>query len=132
MSATEPTMPRALVVDDSRAARMMLRRMLAELGFDVVEAANGVEALREVEGGGAPDVALVDWNMPEMNGIELVRALRSDPECDPCRILMVTSESEAGRMVEALEAGADEYAMKPFTRDVIADKLALLDEQEAM
>ncbi|QBI21256.1 response regulator [Egibacter rhizosphaerae] len=117
---------RALVVDDSRTTRRILARMLDDLGFTVREASDGVEAMEDVARDGAPEVALVDWNMPRMDGLELVRELRADTAHEHCRILMVTTEAEVERLVEALDAGADEYAMKPFTKDVIADKLALL------
>jgi two-component system, chemotaxis family, chemotaxis protein CheY len=117
---------RAIIVDDSRATRMILRRLVAELGFEVCEAGHGAEALSVLADVGPVDLALVDWNMPEMNGLELVRALRADPSQAGCRIVMVTTESDIDRMVEALDAGANEYAMKPFDREVILGKLRLL------
>jgi two-component system chemotaxis response regulator CheY len=117
---------RALVVDDSKTTRMIIGRILREIGFDVVEASNGQEALTKLEEGGSADLALVDWNMPEMSGIEFVRAVRADPTHVEMKLMMVTTESEAEQVSEALEAGADEYAMKPFTKEVIQEKLALL------
>lgn len=122
---------RAMIVDDSRAVRLMLRRMLTEYGFDeCVEAGHGLEALARLdEMHGTPDVMLVDWNMPEMNGLELIRAVRSDKDNGERRdipIVMVTTESEMSQMVRALAAGATEYVMKPFTKDVIFEKLELL------
>ena len=121
----------ALIVDDSRAVRLMLRRMLTDAGFDeCTEAGHGLDALARLdEMPVPPDVVLVDWNMPEMNGLELIRAMRNDPAHDERRhipIVMVTTESESGQMVKALAAGASEYVMKPFTREVILDKLDLL------
>jgi two-component system chemotaxis response regulator CheY len=116
----------ALVVDDSRAMRMVLRRIVSGLGFDVVEAGNGQEALDAVDAGPIPDIALVDWNMPVMDGLEFVTNVRSRPELRGVTLMMVTTESEHGQIVRALAAGAHEYVIKPFTPDAIAEKLALL------
>ena len=117
---------RTLVVDDSRTMRTILRRTLAELGHhDVEEAGHGVEALARFEER-VPDLALVDWNMPVMGGRELVLALREVRAYDSARIVVVTSETSPRIVVEALRAGADEYAMKPVTADVVEAKLALL------
>jgi two-component system chemotaxis response regulator CheY len=116
----------ALVVDDSRAMRMVLRRIVSSLGFDVVEAGNGQEALDAVDAGPIPDIALVDWNMPVMDGLEFVTTVRSRPELRGVTLMMVTTESEHGQIVRALAAGAHEYIIKPFTPDAIAEKLALL------
>ena len=117
---------RALIVDDSRATRTIIKRMLTEVGFEVVEATDGVDALRRLKEIGQADVLLVDWNMPEMNGYDLVCAIRGDHQYDKVPLMMVTSETEMGQMAKALEAGANEYVMKPFTKEVIAEKLALL------
>ncbi len=118
---------RALIVDDSRATRAVLRRLLHGLSFDgIAEAGDGRQALEELSANGPADVALVDWNMPVMDGLEFVSRVRSDTANDVMRIVMVTTEADADHMVSALEAGADEYAMKPFTAAVIRDKLALL------
>jgi two-component system chemotaxis response regulator CheY len=117
---------RALVVDDSRAMRLILARVLRERGCEVVEAGDGREALLALAAGETPDVALVDWNMPVMNGLELVDAVRRDPAYQGMRIVMVTTESESSQVIRALEAGADEYLFKPFTPDAVVDKLAML------
>jgi two-component system chemotaxis response regulator CheY len=106
--------------------RLMISRYLTELGFGVAEAANGREALQCLAAGAPPAVALVDWNMPEMNGFDLICAVRADPRYRGMRIVMVTTETETSQMVRALEAGADEYVMKPFTKEVIREKLELL------
>src|SRR5579871_4898967 len=120
-------MNKALVVDDSRAIRMILSRSLGELGFDIVQAGNGREALEAMAREGlSVGLALVDWNMPEMTGIEFVRRLRSDPLYDNVLLMMVTTETETEQVAAALEAGANEYIMKPFTREAIEDKLRLL------
>jgi two-component system chemotaxis response regulator CheY len=118
---------RALIVDDSRAMRMVISRIMTELGFQTVEAANGQEAMERLSSGTPlPDVALVDWNMPVMNGIELVQALRADARFAALCIVMVTTETELSQVVRALETGANEYVMKPFTKDVLREKLELL------
>jgi two-component system, chemotaxis family, chemotaxis protein CheY len=116
----------ALVVDDSRATRSLLRQMLADLGFDVVEAGHGLDALDQLSGEHGFDVALVDWNMPEMDGLELVRAIRSERRYASLPVMMVTAETDAHAVVRALMAGADEYAMKPLDGPALRDKLALL------
>lgn len=120
-------MPKAVIVDDSKAIRMILSKTLEEVGFEVCQAANGEEALSVFEReNGSISLALVDWNMPLMNGLEFVRRLRSDPRYASVRLMMVTTETEVEQMVQALEAGANEYVMKPFTKEIIADKLRLL------
>ena len=120
-------MPRALVVDDSRAMRMILSKTLAESGFAVMQAANGREALEIMDREGpAIGLVLLDWNMPEVTGIEVVEQLRSQKAFNTVRVVMVTTETEIEQMARALEAGADEYVMKPFTREAVEDKLRLI------
>ena len=114
------------MIDDSRAIRLILGRMLKELGFEVEEAANGRDGLALLDAGLAPELVLLDWNMPEMSGIEFVTAVRQPPYSSAARVVMVTTETEVPQMVRALEAGADEYIMKPFTREAIVEKLQLL------
>jgi two-component system chemotaxis response regulator CheY len=116
----------ALVVDDSRAMRMILRRIMIEQGYEVVEAADGQEALDVLEGGARPDVALIDWNMPNVDGLELVVRIRKTPEWRSITLMMVTTESEYDQIVRALAAGAHEYVIKPFTPEAIVEKLQLL------
>jgi two-component system chemotaxis response regulator CheY len=118
---------RALVIDDSRTARAIIGQILREEGLEVVEAADGregLERLREPPGAG---LVLVDWNMPVMDGLEFIRTVRADPAHDAVRIVMVTTETEQAQVLRALEAGANEYVMKPFTREVLVAKLSLLD-----
>jgi two-component system, chemotaxis family, chemotaxis protein CheY len=117
---------RALVVDDSKALRMLMRNILKGLGFEIFEAGHGKEALDRLAAIGNIDLALVDWNMPEMNGLDFVKALRSDATKDDIKIIMVTTETEMPRMVAALEAGANEYLMKPFTKDALIEKLSMV------
>ena len=117
---------RALIVDDSRAMRTILKGILKGLGFETFEAGHGKEGLQRLLEVGAPDLALVDWNMPEMNGLEFVQAVRAQIAYEGMRLVMVTTETELARLTDALEAGASEYIMKPFTRDAILVKLDLL------
>jgi len=119
-------MGKALVVDDSKAIRMILTRILTGLGYEVLEAASGREALNviEAEKSGVA-LILLDWNMPEMNGLELLKQLRQNPAISSPVVVMVTTETEMSHMAAALEAGANEYVMKPFTRDIIVEKLQL-------
>jgi two-component system chemotaxis response regulator CheY len=118
---------RALIVDDSRTVRMIIGQILREIGMEVFEAANGIDALEQMKRNPDLELLLVDWNMPEMNGIDLVRAIRADRAYDAARILMVTSESQGEQVMQALQAGANEYLMKPFNKDILVAKLNLLD-----
>ncbi len=123
-------MAKAFVVDDSRAVRMILSRILTGLGFEVSEASNGKEALELIEAEQSPvQLVLVDWNMPEMNGLDLVKNLRRHREFESMVIVMVTTESEMDHMLAALEAGANEYVMKPFTPDILVEKLQMAGVQ---
>jgi len=117
---------RVLIIDDSRAIRMILGRDMRGLGFETFEAGNGLEALDKLQEIGAVDLALVDWNMPEMNGYEFVCAARSKAELADMRIMMVTTEAEISHMVQALEAGANEYVIKPFNKEAIEEKIRLI------
>jgi two-component system chemotaxis response regulator CheY len=118
---------RALVIDDSRAVRAIIRSILRDLGYDTVEAGDGREGLDRL--GDTPDVALVlvDWNMPVLDGLEFIKAVRARREFDAVRIVMVTTETESDQVARAMAAGANEYVMKPFTRDVLVAKLSMLD-----
>jgi len=120
-------MPKAMVIDDSRTIRLILADTLAQLGYDVCQAGNGKEALAalqaETEGVG---LILVDWNMPEMNGLDFVKHVRSDSRFSSVPLMMVTTETEMHQVTRALEAGANEYVMKPFTKEIIADKLRIM------
>ncbi len=116
----------ALVVDDSKAMRSMIANILREVGFKVTEAGNGLEALESLHNGEETQLALVDWNMPEMDGFDFVRAVRAEPAYDVVRLVMVTTTTEMDQVARALDAGANEYIMKPFTKDVILEKLDLL------
>jgi two-component system chemotaxis response regulator CheY len=117
---------RALVIDDSQAIRMLIANILKRVGFEVLEAANGREALARLAAGAPVDIAFVDWNMPELDGLAFVRAVRAEPRWAGTRLMMVTTETDTAQVVRALKAGADEYLMKPFTKDALLEKLALL------
>jgi len=117
-------MSKVMVVDDSRTIRTIIRRILIELGYEVCEAGNGIEALQVIEAERAEvKLVLADWNMPEMNGFELLQRLRQDSSLSSMKIIMVTTETEMDHMASALEAGADEYVMKPFTKEILVEKL---------
>jgi len=120
---------KALVVDDSRAIRAMLKKILSGIGYEVIEAEHGKHGLTQLESSPNVDIALVDWNMPEMNGIEFVQAVRANPAYQELALMMVTTEDDMERVVQALEAGANEYIMKPFTEEGIREKLELLGLQ---
>lgn len=117
---------RALVIDDSRAMRTILRGILESLDFEVEEAADGRQAVEILTRDRGFDIALVDWNLPEMSGLEIVNAVRKDPQLAELSLLMVTTETEFDRVTQALEAGANEYIMKPFDRAMLLDKLVIL------
>ncbi len=117
---------RALVVDDSRAIRSIIGKTVKELGFELFEAGHGKEALDRLAEVGKVDLILVDWNMPEMNGFDFLLAARGNPAWKDTVIMMVTTETEMSQMQRALEAGANEYVMKPFTKDVLREKLQLV------
>jgi two-component system, chemotaxis family, chemotaxis protein CheY len=107
--------------------RTIIGKTLREEGFEVVEATNGQEGLERLRD--CPDVGLVlvDWNMPVMNGLEFITTVRADHAYDGVRIMMVTTETEQAQVLRALAAGANEYVMKPFTREILVAKLSLLD-----
>jgi two-component system chemotaxis response regulator CheY len=109
---------KAIIVDDSRAMRTILRRALTQ--------ADGRQALEQLLESGPLDLALVDWNMPVMTGYELICEVRSRRELDGMAIMMVTTETEIDQMQRALEAGANEYVMKPFSQDILREKLLML------
>lgn len=119
-------MTHALVVDDSRAMRSLLRQVLERLGLEVSEAGDGRAAIAAISAGPLPDVTLVDWHMPVMDGLELVTEIRRHKEWRRMAIMMVTTEAEHENMVRALLAGANEYLIKPFTPDAVIEKLCIL------
>jgi len=117
---------KTLIIDDSRAVRRVIAGMMKQLGFETFEAANGVEALQRLEEIPRPDIVLVDWNMPEMNGLQFIRAVRAIPQYFDLPLMMITTETEMERMSQAFMAGVNEYVMKPFDQATLHDKLQLL------
>ena len=114
---------RALVVEDSKTIRMILCEYLRKMDIQVVEAADGREALERLKEMSAPDLVLVDWNMPVMNGIDFIRAVRELQIFDPLPLIMVTTNSESEHVGTAMEAGANEYIQKPCTFEALREKL---------
>lgn len=118
---------RALVVDDSRAMRGILSKILMRIGFEVLKAGDGLEAIAALADAVPPiDVVLSDWNMPKMNGLEFLKVVRADPRFADVVVVMVTTETHIEQIATALAAGADEYIMKPFTAEMVEDKLRML------
>ena len=115
-------MKTCLVVDDSRVIRKVARRILEELGFDVAEAADGMEAMAWCRTE-MPDAILLDWNMPLLNGLDFLRQLRQTPDGDQPVVIFCTVENDIEHIALALETGADEYIMKPFDGDILEVKL---------
>jgi len=116
---------RALIVDDSRFVRGFLRGLLEEKGITCQEAGDGQAGLKQLRSGGHFDLALIDWNMPVMNGFEMLTALRAEGFSD-LKVMMVTTEAENDFIIRALDSGADEYLMKPFDEEALTEKLNVL------
>ena len=116
-------MKQCLVVDDSRVIRKVACRILEALSFATEEAEDGAVALQACRRA-MPDVILLDWQMPNMNGIDFLRALRSEKQGHRPVVVFCTTENDVAHITEALSAGADEYIMKPFDREIIEAKLA--------
>ena len=112
-----------LIVDDSRIIRKVARRIVEALGFEVDEAADGADALAFCAAT-MPEVVLLDWNMPVMDGLTFLRRLRALPGGAAPKVLFCTIETRAERIAEALSAGADDYVMKPFDGEILQSKFA--------
>ena len=123
-------MKTCLIVDDSKVLRRITRKMLEELGFTVDEAEDGKVALEKSKVKLA-DMVLLDWNMPVMNGLEYLIALRQLPGGDQPKVVLCTTETDLANIVKAMEAGANEYIMKPFDRDILESKLVQVGLIEA-
>ena len=119
-------MYKALIIDDSKSIRMRLAQMLASLDFSVIEAEDGLDGLEKIKIMPLPDLILLDWNMPNMNGYEFLKAIKKNTAYNKILVLMVTTENEMSQVVKALEAGADEYIMKPFEEEALKDKLRIM------
>ncbi len=118
-------MKTCLVVDDSGVTRKLARKMLVSIGLEVSEAENGAVALEQCAKA-MPDMILLDWNMPVMDGMEFLRALRGSALKPQPKILFCTTESEFSKIAQALAEGADEYIMKPFDEEILSSKLRLV------
>ena len=118
-------MKTCLIVDDSKVIRKVARHILETIGFDVDEAGDGQEALDRCRTD-APDVVLLDWNMPVMSGIEFLRALGREPGGPRPKVIFCTTENGVAHIRAAIDAGADEYVMKPFDRETLERKFALV------
>jgi two-component system chemotaxis response regulator CheY len=116
----------ALVIDDSRAVRMLIGATLREQGYEVLEAGHGQEGLTQLRANVDIKLALVDWNMPVMDGLAFIEAVRKEAIWNDVKLVMVTTETEIEQVQRAMSAGANEYVMKPFTADVLVAKLSLL------
>lgn len=114
-------MKRCLIVDDSRVVRKVARRIVEDLNFAADEAADGQQALEACRSA-MPDAVLLDWNMPVMNGIDFLRALRREPGGDSPKVVFCTTENDLSHIAEAMRSGADEYIMKPFDSEIIESK----------
>jgi two-component system chemotaxis response regulator CheY len=117
---------KVLIVDDSKAMRTILKKILESVGAIVEEAGNGQEGLEKLKLVTQLDIVLVDWNMPGMSGLDFVCAVRANPHYRKLPLMMVTAETERSQMGKALAEGANEYVMKPFTKEVIQEKLKIL------
>ena len=110
-----------LLVDDSKTMRNIQKSVLSQLGYtEIEEACDGQDALSKVKAFG-PDLLLVDWNMPNMDGLSFVKAYRQDDKSTP--IIMVTTEAEKSRVIEAIKAGVNNYVVKPFTPDLLSQRI---------
>jgi two-component system, chemotaxis family, chemotaxis protein CheY len=116
-------MKTCLVVDDSRVIRKVARRILEDLAFTVEEAGDGSEALSRCRSS-MPDAILLDWNMPVMNGLEFLQALRADPGGERPVVVFCTTENDLSAISQAIESGANEYIMKPFDSEIVQSKFA--------
>jgi len=115
-----------LIVDDSKAMRTFLHHLVQQLQFDSAQAEDGCQALEVLSRTPDFDLALVDWDMPRMNGLEFVKAVRSNARYNHLKLMMVTTQNSMERVVLALEAGATDFLMKPVSQDSLADKLRVL------
>ena len=113
-----------LVVDDSSTMRRIIKNTLARLGYkDILEGADGVEGWNQMDSNPDIEMLITDWNMPEMNGLELVKKVRADARFADVPIIMVTTEGGKGEVITALKAGVNNYIVKPFTPQVLKEKL---------
>ncbi|GJM02824.1 MAG: response regulator [Rhodomicrobium sp.] len=123
-------MKQCLIVDDSSVIRKVARRIMEEANFEITEAEDGQQALEACRSQ-MPDVILLDWNMPVMDGLEFLRELRKDPCGDIPKVIFCTTENDMDHITQAIAAGANEYIMKPFDKEIIISKLKEVGMVEA-
>ena len=114
-----------LIVDDSRVVRKVARRILEDLSFTCDEAEDGKFALDAVQKK-MPDLVILDWNMPNMNGLEFLQSLRGLPNGGTPKVVMCTTENDMSHIMQAMQNGANEYIMKPFDKEIVENKLSLI------
>ncbi len=119
-------MSKALVVDDARTARLVCRKIVESLGMDVVEADNGQVALEQMQDNPDVELVLLDWNMPVMDGLTCLKEMRGNSGAPQPKVIMCTTENEMDRIASAIQAGCDEYIIKPFTEDIVREKISLV------
>jgi two-component system, chemotaxis family, chemotaxis protein CheY len=117
---------KALIIDDTKAMRTFMRYLTQELQITSAEAVDGLDALEVLKQHPDCDLALVDWDMPRMNGLEFVQAIRANRAHDNLKLMMVTTQNAMERVAQALDAGADDYLMKPVTKEALEEKLRVL------
>ena len=117
---------KALVVDDASVARKMVGRMMTELGFEVIAAEDGQDALGKLDPSSPPDAVVTDWNMPVMDGVELAKAIRTSEAYRHIPVLMISSEADPRRVAKALLSGVDEYLFKPVDAAMIRERLEIM------
>lgn len=118
---------KTLVVDDSAPMRSLIGQMLRKMGHQIIEAGNGKKALEQLKTDPEVGLVLLDWNMPEMNGMEVLDALSAkEMSARRPRVIIVSTECEVEKIIQAMERGADEYIMKPFTKEILEEKLSIL------
>lgn len=123
---------KAVVVDDARVARRLVSRIMADLGFEVIEAEHGQDALDKMDAASPPDAIVADWNMPVMDGVGLAKAVRSDENYRQIPFLMISSEADPRRVAQAILSGVDEYLFKPVDAAMIEERLAVMGVYTAM
>lgn len=118
-----------LIIDDAKAIRTFLAYLAHELSFDTIEAGDGLDALKTLTRNDPRepfDIALVDWEMPRMNGLEFIQAVRRNSDFADLKLLMITTLNAPEQVAAALEAGANDYLMKPVDKDMLVEKLQIL------
>lgn len=115
---------KVLVVDDSKTMRVIVSRIIKELGYEVGEASNGKEAIDILKSDQSYTLVMADWNMPEMNGYDMVLNIKNDETLKKIPIIMVTTENEISNVQKAIEAGASDFITKPFKKETIQEKIS--------